>query len=46
MALYVVSIGFNSSRGGGYFIDENDSWNNFRHTLVNIALNDLVDFSS
>jgi hypothetical protein len=29
-----------------YFINKHDTGNDLRHALVNIALNDLVDFSS
>jgi len=32
--------------GGAYFIDENDTRNNLSNTLVDVALNDLVDLSS
>jgi hypothetical protein len=43
----MVSIELNAMAGRvAYLIDENDSWNNLGHALVNIALNDLIDFSS
>ena len=34
------------SRKATYFVDEDDARNNFRHPLVDIALDDLVNLSS